>query len=507
MRGFQVWLMAAVLALCAAATPVQAAWLKGESDRFIVYSDGPETQLRTFIQDLEAYDRLLRLRMGLPLDELPYRKLPIYLLRQQRQIAIIRPDMADSVYGFYTGSTQDIFAVAVMEGGGLGRVILRHEYAHHFMAQHFPYPYPAWFQEGFAEYYMTAELQRGRMMVGRYNDNRASWVVHGSWMRLSDLLTGRPDRRTLNGETFYPLSWLLTHWFMSDPQRQAQLEAYLRDVGSGGESIEAMQRATGMTLDQLRRALRSYRRLPYQAITHDFPRAAVQVTPLPASADDLLLLNQRLKTHVPEDEEAQVVERVRRAAARHGDDPFALEVRGRAEIRHGDKAEGRALLTRLLASEPTHVPALQLLAEDLLDQSRDAEDPDQADALRSEAQALLARAYRQDDANFTTMLLLSQLRYGGPGWPTENDLATLEIAFTLAPQLPQARGQLATALMALERNEEAITILSPLANSPHGGADADMARSMINRARGITEAEADAEDQATRDRAGESEVD
>lgn len=326
-------------------------------------------------------------------------------------------------------------------------------------------------------------------------------------MRLSDLLTRRPDRTLPNWETFYPLSWLMTHWFLSDPERQRQLEAYLRDVGEGGESIEAMQRATGMTLDGLRRTLRTYRRLPYQAISHDFPTVAVNISRMPSAAEDLLLLNQGLKREIEEESRAAAVAAVRRGAAGHPNSPFALEVLGRAEIRHGDKAQGRALLSRLLDSEPTHVPAMQLLARDLLDQVRDAEDPDQADALRAQAQALLARAYRQDDADFATMMLLSELRWGGPGWPNENDLATMEIAFVLAPQLSQARGQLASALLTLDRNEEAITLLSPLANSPHGGEDTARAREMINRARGITEAEAEAEEQAARDRAGETGVD
>lgn len=506
MRSLRVLVVAVLLAVAAAASPARADWLKGESDRFIVYSDGPEAQLRAFVQDLEAYDRLLRLRMGLALDEVPYRKLPIYLLRAQRDIRTIRPDADPAITGFYFASGDDIFAIATLSRAGDQRT-LKHEYAHHFMLQYFPYPYPAWFIEGFADYYSTAVMERGRMMVGRYDQNRAAWVVHGEWMQLSDLMTLRPGRRIRNWETFYPLSWLLTHWFLSDPQRQTQLEAYLRDVGAGGESIEAMQRATGMTLSQLRRSLRAYRRLPYQAITHDFPVAAVRITRMPASADDLLLLEQSLKVGNDDDENAGALAAIRQAAARHPNDSFALGVLGRAELKHGDKAQGRALLNRLLTLDPANAPAMQLLAQDHLAQAREAEDLDQAIELRQQAQHLLAQAYALDDADFVTMMLLSELRYGGPGWPTENDLATLEIAFTLAPQLSQARGQLATALLALDRKEEAITILSPLANSPHGGEGAAQARAMINQARGVTEAEVEAEEQAARDRAGETDVD
>lgn len=166
-------LIVVLIAAAAAATPARADWLKGESERFIVYSDGSEAQLRTFIQDLESYDRLLRLRMGLALDEVPHRKLPIYLLRNQRQIRVIWPQADPHVAGFYHASPDDIYAVATLTGTG-GQRTLKHEYAHHFMLQYFPYPYPAWFIEGFADYYSTAVMERGRMMVGRYDQNRAN---------------------------------------------------------------------------------------------------------------------------------------------------------------------------------------------------------------------------------------------------------------------------------------------------------------------------------------------
>ena len=258
------WTAALLLAVIASATPAHADWLKAESERFIVYSDGPERPLREFTQKLETFDRLLRMHMGLPLEEAPHRKLPIYLVRSPSGLAAVRPGIQDEVAGFYHSSGEDIFAIATQSGSGLGADdVLLHEYAHHFMMQHFPYPYPAWFIEGFAEYYMTAEIRPDRVLVGKYNANRASWITDGSWMLISDLLSSRPlQRRVRNSETFYPLSWLLTHWFMGDADRRRLLHAYLLDVGAGGDSIEAMERVTGMNMTQLRRTLRAYRRIP-----------------------------------------------------------------------------------------------------------------------------------------------------------------------------------------------------------------------------------------------------
>lgn len=501
------WTAALLLAVIASATPAHADWLKAESERFIVYSDGPERPLREFTQKLETFDRLLRMHMGLPLEEAPHRKLPIYLVRSPSGLAAVRPGIQDEVAGFYHSSGEDIFAIATQSGSGLGADdVLLHEYAHHFMMQHFPYPYPAWFIEGFAEYYMTAEIRPDRVLVGKYNANRASWITDGSWMLISDLLSSRPlQRRVRNSETFYPLSWLLTHWFMGDADRRRLLHAYLLDVGAGGDSIEAMERVTGMNMTQLRRTLRAYRRIPYQAIIHPFPTVPIEVTSLPSSANDLLLLNQRLKVGVPADRRANTIRDVRRVTARHPNDPLALLVLGHGELHFGEREAGRAALNQLLAVDPDHVEAMQLLVSDLFYQMRETEDPDAVNALRGQARALLARAYRVDDANYTTLLHMSELRNGVAGWPNENDIATLRIAYTLAPQLTEARLNLATALIAVESREEAIALLAPLSNSPHGGEGAEAARRLINQARGVTDEEAEAAEEASRRRANAEE--
>lgn len=495
----RTFLVVAFTWLCLAATPAQAQWLKAESERFIVYSDGGERPLTEFVQKLEVFDRLLRARMGLSVEEAPYRKLPIYLVRSRSALKRIHPTVGDGVAGFYTASNEDIFAVALVERNhDLGEQTLLHEYAHHFMMQHFPFPYPAWFVEGFAEYYMTTKIDGSRIELGNYNANRASWIVNGSWMSLSDLLSSIPNNRAVrNAQMFYPQAWLLAHWFMADADRQPMLDAYLRDVGAGGDSVEAMERATGMSLAQLQRTLRTYRSLPRLGFSHSFPPAEVAVTRLPRSAGDLLLLNQRLKIGVPEDMRPAVAAEARRVAARHGDDPMALLVLGHGELHFGDKGAGRVALQRLLAIDPNHVEALQFLAGDHLATAREMEDQEAADVEIASARRLLARAYAIDDLNYNTMLLLTDLRLGGDGWPNENDLTTMEVAYALAPQLAETRLNLASALIRAGRNEHAVTLLGSLANAPHGGAAAEVARSMINRARGVTDQEAEAAEEAS----------
>lgn len=494
-RGLVVMLATVVLAASIVGVrPAEARWLKAESERFIVYSDGSESKLREFVRELEAFDRFLRLRMGLNVDQAPPRKLPIYLVGSSVGLARVRPGVPDSIAGFYMASDEDIFGIAIRDRE---TDTLKHEYAHHFMKQNFNYAYPAWFVEGFAEYFATVKFERDRIVMGLYNENRAYWLQAATWMPMAELLSNRPLQSARHRETYYPLAWLLTHWFMGDPDRQKMLTAYVRDVGAGGDPVEAMERATGLTPVQLRVSLRRYMngRIPYSAYLTTFPPAPVTITPLPRSADDLLLLNQRLKVGVPNEQRADTAEEVRRAAARHPDDPLALLALGHAELHFGDPAAAEAPLKRLLELEPDNIEGRQYMARTQMEAAEKAQDIAEEDRLRGEAQRHLAHAYRLNDADYVTLLLLAENRAGANGYPNDNDVATLEQAYVLAPQLDTARFNLARILIHRDRKPEAATLLEPLVNDPHYSSEA--ARALLLQARGVTQAEADAEEAET----------
>lgn len=479
--GFRVALGAvASLWMLVAAGPASAEWRRAESTRFIVYSDGSERTLRDYVQKLETFDLILRHRLGLPRGEVSVRKLPIYLVGGRRGLAQVFLNLDRNVRGVYSPTGEDIFATAIRDGDD---DILLHEYTHHFMFQNDQTLYPGWLVEGFAEYLMTAEIDDREVQIGGYNANRASWLVNSSWIPLEELLSKRPFevRRGVHQNTYYPVAWLLTHWFMSDTGRRAQLQTYVTAVGAGEDPVEAMQAATGLDLVDLRRALRSYMTDRLQAVRYvtEFPTAEITVTILPRSADDLLLIGQRLKVGVPEDQRAETAAEVRRLAARHPDDPFAMLQLGHAELHFGNPDAGEAVLTRLLEREPDNVEALQLMATRFIALAAAADD---SQPLLRRARAYLARAFEADDANYYTLILLGRTREGAPNYPNENDILTWALAYEAAPQLSTARLGYASALMRAARFDEAAVLLRPLANAPHGGATAEAAQQLLERA-------------------------
>ncbi len=415
-----------------------ADWRRAETANFVIYGQSSERALREYAVKLETFDFVLRSRFGL-LDQEVAGKLPIYLVGGQGELRTILP--GSRVQGVYIPNSEGTFAVAIRDADD--RVLL-HEYFHHFSNQSGGLTAaPGWLIEGLAEYYMKADIRPERMIVGNFDEGRAYTLINMSWLPLDQLLTRRPAdfRRTNDIYRYYAQSWLLTHWFLADPTRAAQLDGYLRDLIEGADPVAAFEARTGLTLDQVTRALRDYTRGRLQGRRSEFPRRAVEVTitRLPESADDLLLLGQRLKVGVPDDQRAATAELVRRAAARHPDDPFALLQLGHAELHFGDPEAAEVVLTRLLELDPANIEGLQCMARRRMQQAEQEADAAVAEGRLGQARAFLARAYGLDNYDYRTLTLIAQTRAGVPGYPNDNDLLTLELAFGLAPQMSGPR--------------------------------------------------------------------
>ncbi|MDQ8028952.1 MAG: hypothetical protein REJ23_09505, partial [Brevundimonas sp.] len=156
--------LAAVGLLLLAVTPAQAEWRRAETANFVIYSQSSESVLRRQARTLELYDYILRARMGLALDEPPYRKLPIYMVSGRAGLREIRPNLPDTVAGFYSPATEGIFATAIRDQE---MHFLLHEYFHHFSFQHGSAgQMPGWLIEGLAEYFMTTEVGQTTIRIG-----------------------------------------------------------------------------------------------------------------------------------------------------------------------------------------------------------------------------------------------------------------------------------------------------------------------------------------------------
>jgi YD repeat-containing protein len=184
-----------------------------------------------------------------------------------------------------------------------------------------------------------------------------------------------------------------------------------------------------------------------------------------------------VRTGVPAESKAAVLADIRARAARYPGDAFAELALARVEIELGDPAVGAATLKKRLAADPRDVEALALEARRLIaagdaDTSRQQADYDQAGAL-------LAQAFRLDPTRYQTLFAFAESRRLDPHYPSDNAMQALLVSFKLAPQVATIRLETARALIARNKPAEAVAILTPLINDPHGGGSSEAAKALL----------------------------
>ncbi len=489
-RGLAALVLGTLVAAGWAAPEAQARWLRAETRHFVLYSDGPEAGLRRYAADLEDFDALLRAAHGMDPAAAPARKLDIYLVGGERDIGRVLPTTHEGLAGIYRANLGDIYAVAIRgeTGADQGRRFLFHEYVHHFMLQNFSAAYPAWLVEGYADYFGATHFEADRIEVGGLPPGRARSLANETWLPLSQIAgmaapirSGEAGRKIIG--IYYGQSWLLTHYMLSDPARKARLGEYLRAVGRGEDPVKALETAIGTDLVTAQATLKAYARATpgIRYPRPERPAAGIALSTLPASADDLLLENQRLKSGVTVGEQAEFLKLIRTRAARFPGDRLADLTLARAEISFGDRAAGEVILQRRFAADATDVDAAWLMALSRLFAGQ--ADPARRVEFYTQARPWLGKAFALDGNRYQILYDYAQARSVDVDYPSDNTLAVLLKAHALAPQVAPVTVGAARGLMKRRRFDEAIILLTPLANSPHGGGLAQAAGRLIAQAR------------------------
>jgi tetratricopeptide (TPR) repeat protein len=474
--------VAKVVALAALAAPAvaEARWLRVETDKFVVFGKGSERSVRDYAAKLTTFDQVLRLYNPTVADRKPATKVQVFMLGGVGDLKRVRPDLPQHVLGFYSAMNEGVFAFAVNAEGFGKDDVLFHEYAHHFMLENYPLAYPGWFVEGWAEYFMTTEIKGASVKVGGYNPARAFSVLERSWLPLQDVLSKttaetNPERR----DVYYAQAWLLMHYFLSDTGRARQLEAAARAITQGAAPAAALEKATGKTLGDLTRELRGYRKLQMMSFTFkELPDATMSVSQLPPSADELLLDNQRLILSATGDVDAELLQSVRKKAAKYPGDWFAERTLARAEFVMGDVGAGEAIMKRRLAAAPEDRE--DLLLAGLGQIMAGMRDDNQREARFRAARAALGKAYQLDKSDFRPLYAYGLSRTVEDAYPTDNDLNVLLEARGLAPSVQENSVRAGVALIQKGRKEEAARILAAVINNPHGGASTAQLRRLLD---------------------------
>lgn len=487
--------LAALVALgCGLAGDARAEWRRAESPHFVVYSESAEASLRETIIKLERFHTiLLDLSGNKGTDE--GLKLHVFLFPGPSGLRDVAPGIGRDIGGFYYASPERIAAFASNDDNGFvpGVEIIQHEYTHHFMFQYYPGAYPFWFVEGFAEYYATIDLLENGYQIGKFSQARAFTLTQTSWTPMKTVLTAQ--RGSLGREQIadvYAQGWLLVHYFFRDRENSQKLQRYLQAIGDGApNNEETWQRATGLTFAELDRVLRAYKSKPIvsKRISEALPTPpAIRIEPMGRGAGERIVLEERLRYLTGRDDKGAGLAKAKQVLAKDPENPRAQLLAARAETHFGDPALGRALALKVAAAQPENAEAHYLIGLSLMEEGRKDENV-QAQKFK-EARPHLSRAFKRDP-NHVGALYQTGLSLMASGDMNENTANIFMLAHELAPQVGQISLDGARALISLDRKDEAIALLSPVANNPHGGEQSEAAQALLDGLRGASDAAAE----------------
>ncbi len=476
-------------------------WLRLESPNFVMFSTASEDSSREELAALEGFQTLLTRIM--PRKAPNPVKLPIYIARTDRDFELTAPHYRDSmVMGYYTASVEGTVAVSKSLRSAPrqrdmprnvraddARVIMFHEYTHHYVLANNRASYPPWYVEGIAEFLSTAEFNNKGVDIGKCTAGRAYSLVRGDWLPIEKLLK-RPDRMTgEEASAFYAQAWLATHLMFVRPERAKGFDRYIQALQQGGDALAVFEAAFGITPKQFDEELRAYRDAPLQFWTmNDLKPIAtgISIHRLTATVDDLLLPMVHLQRVPAPKDAADTIRRVKEQAIKYKGDAYAMRAGAWAEVWYGDLSAARTEIDAILAlsakeADTHHLSGLcDLRASYAKERDRD---------LLVRAQDAFGRAHGIDGSRASTMFRYVECGLGHTGQIDEDLLAVLVDAYHLAPQVSSIALTTAQALMTNERFEEAALVLRPLAADPHSGGMAEMAGVLLAAALAETRAQ------------------
>ena len=483
-------ILAGLLAFALSPTAARADWMQASSEHFVIYADDSERDISRFSEQLEQYHSALEFTlMRSPAVPSPSNRVTVYVVRNQNAVRKLYGTDNKYIGGFYIPRAGGSLAIVPRVDAGSGvadfsMVTLLHEYAHHFLISANAMAMPRWLSEGAAEFFASASFKKdGGLMLGRPAQHRAGELFYAKDVKVADLLdpTEYEKQEKRSYDAFYGKSWLLYHYLTFEKARSGQLDKYLDLLHDGSSMRDAALEAFG-DFDVLEKELDQYlNRRRMQAF--NLPARLIKIGPIKVrrlSDGEAAMMPIRIRSRrgVDAEEAKALLDEAREVAARYPDDPAVLSALAEAEYDAGDNAEAIAAADKALARDPSQVNAYVQKGYALFSMARDADDP--AQAYKTARAPFVALNHRENDHPLPLIYFYRSFANQGVE-PPPLAIAGLIRASELAPFDLGLRMNLATALIRLGRQREAMIALRPIAYNPHGRGLANVARAMLAR--------------------------
>jgi tetratricopeptide (TPR) repeat protein len=463
-------------------------WVEASSDHFVVYSDQTDVAVRGFTERLERFHgAMAHVYARKQTKPGPSNRVTVFVLSSKSKVREVTGAQNRFIVGLYRPRAGSSVAFIPRVRGPSryeisGETVLRHEYAHHFMFGLTARAFPRWFNEGFAEFFSSAQFRDdGSVLLGTPAKDRTMELVYARAVPIRTFLDaeGGANIPQFTYDSFYGQAWIMFHYLQMEPARTGQLGQYQRQLASGRTALQAAEGAFG-DLDKLDSDLDRYMhrsRLNAMVVEAQYldigPIIVRELRPGEAAMMPILVES---KAGVTREEALELVPDARKVAARFPDDPAVLAALAEAEFDAGNDDAAIAAADRAVAIDPKQINAHIQKGYALFHKVDSGALPKEA-WKDVRAQFIKANGVENDNPIPLMQFYLTFAKAGEA--PTKNAIAGLEWAMELAPFDGSLRWLVARQMIDDQRYKDAAQTLQPLAYSPHPSEFTDKARELL----------------------------
>ena len=468
----------------------QAKWYEASSDHFVIYADESPKQIKKFAERLERFHDAMNYYYGLEdIVPSPSNRLTIYVTGSKSTMKTMHGGKSRGLAGFYRPMAGHPMAVVSKiinaKNATQGGFVLYHEYAHHYQYMLDSYAYPRWLREGFAEFFAGVKFDpNGDVGIGIAAQHRIYELLYGKKVPIHLLLNTiayeeKKQKWKNTTDNFYLRSWGLFHMLQFSKERSGQFGAYIKALKQGEEEMAAAEQAFG-DLEQLEKDLNSYlkskkiRYLPVRA-KHLAPGA---ITLRKFSKAEAAVMKTRLHVIAGTSKSSaqKLLDELMPLIDKFPDEFILWLTLAELALRLEQSEQAMTWVERALAINKDSIEA-QLVKGFALEQM--VQQQVNSEIGWPEVRKQFIKANRLEPDHPVPLIKFYDVVKAEFDKPTANSVAGLSRALQLAPYDNRLRLTLAKQKMQDKAFEEAIKILSPLANHPHSPKLSAQAREMI----------------------------
>ena len=258
-------------AMLGSAAVANAKPIRIESENIIFYGDVKPSLAGEMIEKWEIYRRMVMALSGIDNPQPDPEKLTVYGFYDTQELQDFTGRRG--IAGVYTrGAEGPIFLTSVNKkytDNGFSEQVGLHEYTHHVLHALVTDGFPRWYDEGFANYLSTMEIDDEVIRIGvpsaahlrAIEGGWAEWIspqtVLGAIDRYPSM--GLKERKKGGTTSFYAQSWLYVHYLRNTPKYDGTLGKYIRLLDDPSvKPLDAFEQAHGVSVDDFHKEAVEY---------------------------------------------------------------------------------------------------------------------------------------------------------------------------------------------------------------------------------------------------------